>query len=200
MNQCSRLVGYTDVQINTMNDRDETLTVGEAAALLKVDPATVQRELKAQRLPGNKVGRAWRIHREDLRTYLKGQKKDPRQAIEYAALCFDSGDFNTGLVTLVGGLGYEDMPIELRFTLTKRVATLIEAREAADPKHAEELAKSVRWDADGADAFTITYFPTVSGFSAPWTVKLPVVWNKMLDEFLYALWNEQRMAAAGAKQ
>lgn len=56
-----------------IGDEDDTLTVEEAAALLKVNPATVQRELRANRLPGNTVGRAWRIRRGDLREYLKGE-------------------------------------------------------------------------------------------------------------------------------
>lgn len=47
------------------------LTVEEAAKLLKVDSVTVQRELKAGRLPGAKIGRAWRIpHDELVRRFL----------------------------------------------------------------------------------------------------------------------------------
>lgn len=53
-------------------DPDDTLTIEEAAILLKVNSATVQRELRAGRLPGNTVGRLWRIRRADLREYLKG--------------------------------------------------------------------------------------------------------------------------------
>jgi excisionase family DNA binding protein len=181
-----------------MATKDETMTVEEAAVYLKVDAATVQRELKAQRLPGNKVGRAWRIHREDLRVYLKGQKRDPRQAMEYAALCFDKGDFNTGLSTLVGALGYDNMPRQLGLAMTKHVALLIDAREATDPKEAERLAQSTRWASEGPDgAFQITYFSPVPGFSPPWTINLPDEWNKMLDEFLQALWMDQQMKAAG---
>ncbi len=170
-----------------MGDEDEMLTVEQAAAELKVDIVTVQRELKAQRLPGTKVGRAWRIRREDLRTYFKGQKRDPWRAIEYAALCFDRGDLDTGLRTLVGSLGHEDLPDALRFVLTRRVAALIEAAEMFDEEAADKLVETTRWSADAADSFAITYFPTVPGHSPPWTVRLPKVWNTMIEVFMNAL-------------
>lgn len=57
-----------------MAGEDTTLTVEEAAKILKVNPATVLRELRGNRLPGNTVGRAWRIRPEDLREYLKGTR------------------------------------------------------------------------------------------------------------------------------
>jgi excisionase family DNA binding protein len=177
-----------------VSDDDDTLTVEEAAAVLKVNPATVQRELRAQRLPGNTVGRAWRIRRGDLRTYLKGQKRDPRQAIEYAHYCLhEAEDLDNALVTLVGSLGYEEMPIELRFALTRRVGQLIEARDTTDLQSAEEQAEKARWKSHGDDAFAITYYSTIS---PPWRVHLPGVWNKMLDEFLLALSRRRRRDAA----
>jgi excisionase family DNA binding protein len=181
-----------------VSDTDDILTVEEAAALLKVDPATVQRELRAGRLPGNKVGRAWRIHREDLRVYLKGQQLDPQHAIEQAHMCLHQSDVDGALVSLVGGLGYEPMPPELRFALTRRAALLIEARDATDPEVAETLAEKARWNPEGDDAFSITYVPTVPGFSPPWRVKLPDAWNAMVYEFGFALHSYRRMVAAGA--
>jgi excisionase family DNA binding protein len=170
-----------------MTNEDDVLTVEEAAAALKVNPATVQRELKAQRLPGNKVGRAWRIRRADLERHLRGQERDPYLAMQHAASCFHVGDLKNGLVALVGGLGYEELPAELRFALTKRVTRLIDATEAEDLDRAEEIMASTRWAPDGDDAFAISYIPTVGRFSPPWTVRLPGVWNDMLDEFEDAL-------------
>src|SRR5258708_34967157 len=128
-----------------MSDEDVTLTVEEAAAILKLNPATVLRELRAQRLPGNTVGRAWRIRREDLRAYLKGQSRDPRQAIEYATFCAYSEDLDNALVALVASLGHEELPTERRFALTRRVAVLIEAREATDAEHDGKPACSAPW-------------------------------------------------------
>ena len=175
-----------------MEDRDDTLTVEEAAKLLKVDPTTVQRELKAQRLPGNKVGRAWRIRREDLRTHLKGRQRDPRRAVEYAHSCLHRGDFKSALVALVAAPGYEDMPAELRFVLTRRTALLIEATEVLDIDEAAELAERTRWHSDGDDPFAITYLPAALGLRPPWTVRLAAAWNGMLDEFLFALRDRPR--------
>lgn len=50
----------------------EVLTVSEAAEILKLDPKTVERQLRAGRLPGAKVGRVWRISRAALEGYLTG--------------------------------------------------------------------------------------------------------------------------------
>mgnify|MGYP001597479489 CR=1 FL=1 len=74
-----KLVQELQARIAALESRqgDEYLTVEEAALALKVDPATVQRELKGGRLPGNKVGRAWRIRRADLREHLKGGPRVP---------------------------------------------------------------------------------------------------------------------------
>jgi excisionase family DNA binding protein len=49
---------------------DEFLTVAEAAVLLKVNEQTVRHELAAQRLPGKKVGKEWRLSRTALIAYL----------------------------------------------------------------------------------------------------------------------------------
>lgn len=55
-----------------MEDADDTLTVEEAAALLKVNTATIERELRSKRLTGNTVGSVLRIRRGELHEYLKG--------------------------------------------------------------------------------------------------------------------------------
>ena len=46
------------------------LTTVEMADFLKVDSVTVQRELRAGRLPGRKVGRAWRASRDAILQHL----------------------------------------------------------------------------------------------------------------------------------
>ena len=56
-----------------MSEAMEVLTVEEAGSLLKVDSVTVQRALKAGQLPGAKVGRAWRILKDELVLYLRRQ-------------------------------------------------------------------------------------------------------------------------------
>jgi excisionase family DNA binding protein len=56
---------------------DEVLSVEEAAALLKVEPATVRREARAGRLPGRHVGKQWRFSRAALLGWLAGEVEGP---------------------------------------------------------------------------------------------------------------------------
>jgi len=55
---------------------EEILTVDEAANYLKVRPETVRRLLSQGRLPGNKVGRAWRIPEGALMDFLRGEEAE----------------------------------------------------------------------------------------------------------------------------
>jgi excisionase family DNA binding protein len=55
------------------DDLDDVLSVEEAAALLKVPPATVRREARAGRLPGRHVGKQWRFARSALIDWLRGE-------------------------------------------------------------------------------------------------------------------------------
>ena len=48
----------------------ELLTVQETAQMLKVAPITVRRYIQSGRLPAVKVGRAIRVHREDVDNLL----------------------------------------------------------------------------------------------------------------------------------
>lgn len=49
---------------------DEILDVIESVAFLKVAPATVRTALAAQRLPGRRVGKEWRLSRTALIAWL----------------------------------------------------------------------------------------------------------------------------------
>lgn len=51
----------------------EVLTVEEIAEILKVDKRLVYNLLTSKKLKGRKVGREWRVLREDLEAYLKGE-------------------------------------------------------------------------------------------------------------------------------
>jgi len=50
--------------------KEITLSPEEAAEYLKVNPQTIYRNLRRGRLPGGKVGRQWRIRKEDLDRFL----------------------------------------------------------------------------------------------------------------------------------
>lgn len=47
------------------------LTVEEVAALLKLSPITVYRELVKRRLPGFKVGNQWRVRQDILEDWME---------------------------------------------------------------------------------------------------------------------------------
>lgn len=59
--------------VRDVDDLDDVLSADEAAALLKVPPATVRREARAGRLPGRHVGKEWRFARSALIDWLRGE-------------------------------------------------------------------------------------------------------------------------------
>ena len=61
----------------TEGEQHEVLTVAEAAELLQVAQQTVRSELTAGRLPGRKVGKAWRLSRAAVAAYI-GSNSLPR--------------------------------------------------------------------------------------------------------------------------
>ena len=50
----------------------ELLTTQEASNILKVSDQTIRDMIRTGRLPGFKVGRAWRIRREALEKIIQG--------------------------------------------------------------------------------------------------------------------------------
>jgi excisionase family DNA binding protein len=57
----------------------DVLTLDEAARYLRVNERTVRGMLKDKRLPGTKIGRAWRLRRADLDKVLAGQARLDRE-------------------------------------------------------------------------------------------------------------------------
>ena len=49
------------------------LTTEEAAALLKIGPATLQRLARAGKIPALKIGKLWRYRKSDLDEWLKSR-------------------------------------------------------------------------------------------------------------------------------
>lgn len=52
----------------------DLITAEEAAEILRVNPHTVYRALRAGKLPGGKVGNQWRISRADLEAHIRGKQ------------------------------------------------------------------------------------------------------------------------------
>lgn len=59
---------------------EQVLTVDEAAEHLKVRPETIRRLLSQGKLPGNKIGRAWRIPEGALMKFLRREDHEPVMA------------------------------------------------------------------------------------------------------------------------
>ncbi|MCH6583929.1 MAG: helix-turn-helix domain-containing protein [Proteobacteria bacterium] len=69
---------------------DETLTLKEAAAFLKLSPEALRRKAKAGEIPGAKMGKCWCFYKSDLVDCLRSRYASPRQASqsgEEAAVC-----------------------------------------------------------------------------------------------------------------
>jgi excisionase family DNA binding protein len=53
---------------------DEFLTVEEVAALLKISAFKVREYARQGKLPGRKVGKAWRFKRDDIYKWFNGKE------------------------------------------------------------------------------------------------------------------------------
>lgn len=58
-----------------MAEDHEVLTTEEAAALLRVSTKTVLSLVRSGKLPGEKVGRAWRFPKRDVLDYVRGSSE-----------------------------------------------------------------------------------------------------------------------------
>ena len=57
-----------------------TLTLQEAARLLKIHPVTLQEKARSGEIPGAKIGRSWVFVEIDLLEYIRS--KYPRRALQ----------------------------------------------------------------------------------------------------------------------
>ncbi len=56
-----------------MNNTETILTINEVAAYLRLNPQTVYRLTQKGVLPGFKVGRHWRFHKDIIDSWIKEQ-------------------------------------------------------------------------------------------------------------------------------
>ena len=73
------------------------LTVEEAARKLQMSTKVVREYLRVGKLPGRKIGRAWRILESDLESYVSGYARGVPQGERVSALgiCADIPGFGT---------------------------------------------------------------------------------------------------------
>jgi len=53
-------------------------TVTELATILSLHPKTVQRFIREGKIKATKIGREWRVHKDDLREFAHGELSAPR--------------------------------------------------------------------------------------------------------------------------
>jgi excisionase family DNA binding protein len=151
---------------------NKTMTVDEVAAYLRVEPITVQRELRRGRLPGNRVGKAWRLTKADLDEYLRGG--DPTAAIFKASVRLQGDHVDEALRLLLRSVIADRLvPPDLRLALLKRIGILAEAEETGSAKRAREAAFAP--DAP-------PWLEERSGSISLLRVPINVVWNKHVVE------------------
>ena len=73
-----------------------TLTLQEAARLLKLHPVTLQQKAKAGEIPGAKIGKCWVFVEIDLIEYVRSQYRRRALQGEYmeVSLCHSSNAMN----------------------------------------------------------------------------------------------------------
>ena len=59
--------------------RDSVMTIEELAGYLKIPKSTLYKLAQEGKLPGQKVGRHWRFHREAVDQWLKTQPNTQRE-------------------------------------------------------------------------------------------------------------------------
>ncbi|TDJ70154.1 MAG: DNA-binding protein [Proteobacteria bacterium] len=60
----------------------KTLTLTEAAKLLKCHPETIRQKLKSSEILAAKVGRRWVIMERDIESYLRSLHNPPRRTVQ----------------------------------------------------------------------------------------------------------------------
>ncbi len=56
---------------------DSVMTITELSAYLKISKSTLYKLAQERKLPGQKVGRHWRFHRDAVDDWLKQQPRNP---------------------------------------------------------------------------------------------------------------------------
>jgi excisionase family DNA binding protein len=78
-----------------------TLTLREAAALLKIHPVTLQVKARAGQIPGARVGKCWVFIEVDLLEYIRSQY--PRRALQGELMENTPCHFTNAKIHHIGG-------------------------------------------------------------------------------------------------
>lgn len=61
-----------------VSDDNEIMTITQVAKYLQISEITTYRLVQEGRIPAFKVGRGWRVKREDLKEFIEKQKRGER--------------------------------------------------------------------------------------------------------------------------
>lgn len=61
-----------------MTDENEIMTITQVAKYLQISEVTTYRLVQEGKIPAFKVGRSWRVKREDLNEFIEMQKRGER--------------------------------------------------------------------------------------------------------------------------
>lgn len=61
-----------------MADENEIMTISQVAKYLQISEVTTYRLVQEGKIPAFKVGRSWRVKREDLNEFIEMQKRGER--------------------------------------------------------------------------------------------------------------------------
>ncbi len=61
-----------------MSEDNEIMTISQVAKYLQISEITTYRLVQEGKIPAFKVGRSWRIKREDLNEFIEKQKRGER--------------------------------------------------------------------------------------------------------------------------
>ena len=59
-----------------MNTQDRVMTINELADYLKVSKSTLYKLARERKVPGQKVGKHWRFHKDAVEEWLKQSPKE----------------------------------------------------------------------------------------------------------------------------
>lgn len=64
--------------VTCMADENEIMTISQVAKYLQISEVTTYRLVQEGKIPAFKVGRSWRVKREDLNEFIEMQKRGER--------------------------------------------------------------------------------------------------------------------------
>ena len=110
------------------------LTVNEAAEMLRIHPKTVQRYLRLGKLPGMKLGKAWRVPRSALLSMAKAlheaegceERSNPAERSEQE----EPEYLSTAEIITIAGKRAKELAFRNRYDVVAQYQQLLEAIEA----------------------------------------------------------------------